>query len=97
MKLIKYSKGFYVSEDESIKLRGREFIDKYKQHENVIILDDNGIDITKEELLLYVMGSLTNKQLINFIAEKISDDELHDMIYAGGFENWATRRRIHDK
>lgn len=93
MRLIQFGDE-YSTEDGLITLNIKQILSKYKEGKEIIIEDQNGLDITIETFLNYIFRKTTKCDIIDFIKEKVDEDELDDMIYSDSFEIWNRKRRI---
>ena len=68
----------------------KHILDFYKEGKSISISDEYDNDITKETLAIAIFGYRANTSDLSSI---ISDEDLDDIIHAGGYENWNNRRR----
>lgn len=70
----------------------KNIIEYYKMGYTLEILDYDGYNITKEFLVSRAFNLSNKEEILDFITEKITDEELESIIFAGGYESFRIRK-----
>ncbi len=87
MKFLKKSEGLFINAGERYKFK--DILHYYKSGVEIQVIDEYDNDITKETLAIAIFGYQT---LTENVAKFIPNEDLDNIIFAGGYENWNNRR-----
>ncbi len=87
MKFIKRYAGLFRNNNKDYGYK--HILSLYKEGKSISVRDEFDNDVTKETLAISILGTSV---ITETIANLISDEDLDDIIYAGGYENWNNRR-----
>lgn len=67
----------------------KQIIEFFKEGNDIEIEDEHGQDVTKEFMLIEAFGYMVP---LDYVAKIIDQEELENILWAGGYENWNIRQ-----
>lgn len=68
----------------------KHLLELYKTGTSFSIRNEHDVDVTKESLIVAIFGEIVP---VDYVASIISNEDVDDIIHAGGYDNWTQRRR----